>query len=182
MSFAKSILTTFGIFLLVWGMVLVNTNKYQNVHNADAVSALGTSRSNVITLIGVRQEITLGGNGSESSALWEKFYGASDLHLSVDQEVSKRVFAYYEFKNPDLSMADLVIGYAAAAKEFDGYSISPSISTSGYEQIFESDESWDTTPGWNAIKEDREVHSVLEEYVMGVGRDVASTKAYVRYK
>ncbi len=182
MSFTKSILTTIAIFTLVWGVVFLNTNQYQDSASSTAMASAKTPVHGTIKLVGLQRKVRLEENGNEVDVLWEEFYQANDLHMAVEQEASRRAYAYYEFNSADLSSASLVIGYNVEGIEIPGYSITPTISTKNYKQIYESNESWDTTPGWNQINPDRPAHSVLEEFVMGAGGEVVNTKVYILYK
>jgi hypothetical protein len=182
MSFTKSLLTTLGIFIVVWGAVFLNTSKYPDASASHAVASPKISKPDSIKLVGLQKAISLGDNGDQLKVLWDKFYEANSLHMAVDQEASRRAFAYYEFNNADLNDANVTIGYNTEGKDVFGYSSPPAISIKAYEQIYESNELRDTTLGWNEINEDREAHSVLEEYLIGTGGEIVNTKVYILYK
>ncbi|MGI9317912.1 MAG: hypothetical protein ACR2QW_11305, partial [bacterium] len=147
----------------------------------DAIASSVTPMPDTIKLVGIQKEVNLEGS-EEINAFWEKFHAAADLHMAIDQEASKRAFAYYEFKSADMRSADLFIGYNSLELESGDYSTSRSISMNGYKSIYSSTNSWDTTPGWDLIDDRREPHSVIEEYQMGGGGEVVSTKVHVLYK
>lgn len=186
MSLSKSIVSTFAIFTLVWGTVFVNTSKYRGSDSTDTAiddrAAINALIPDVIGLTGIRTDISLGDDTEEINAVWEKFYGSIGLHMSVAPEVSRSVYAHYRFTNQNLARAELVIGYNTMGKEIDGYSVFPPVSTMNYEQTFESFESWNTTPGWNAIDAGRVPHAVMEVYMMDGGGEVGATRVYVLYK
>lgn len=181
MSFTKSILTTMGIFVVVWGAVVLNANKYPD-SRVSGVAASVPPKSDSIRLVGLQEEISLGESGDQVKELWDKFYEANGLHMAVDHETSRLAFAYYEFSEANLSDAIVTIGYNIAGKEPTGYSSAPVISLINYEKIYQNNESWDTTPAWNKIDVGRDPHSVLEEYLMGAGGEVVNTNVYVLYK
>ncbi len=182
MSLIKSLLMTFGIFIIVWGAIFLNTNKHLNSGSSDAVTTPKIAISDPIELVGPGKKIRLGDDGEQVKMLWDQFYEARNLHMAVGQEASRRVFAYYEFTDSDLGAAMVTIGYNTEGMEIPGYTSLPTISVSTFEQIYENSESWDTTPGWKEVDEDREAHSLLEEYLMGAGGEVINAKVYVLYK
>lgn len=189
MSLTRSLLATVAIFTLVWGAVFLNTSQYRSpdsLSNAELSTQIGmgglAEESGFVQLVGISKDINLDQGMDEVNTLWQQFDDFTDLHMAIGTEASKTVYGYYRFKGSDLGSAQLVIGYNNRGEEIDEHSIIATVSSANYEKIFESQQSWDTTPAWSAIDTDRAVDSLLEEYTMGGGGEIVSTKVYVLYQ
>lgn len=180
MSFLNSVLTTLGIVFVVWGAVFLTTSQYSESSNATPSPV--TDVPEMIRLVGLQKDVNLKGNLDEVEAVWKSFYESSDLHISIEQNSSKRVYAYYEFSDKGVSRAKLFIGYHSKGNAVEGFSLSPRISASGYELISENNDSWDTTSGWDEINPNREASSILEEYVLGRAGERVASKVYILYQ
>ena len=139
----------------MWGAVFLNTDKYADSLSSGEFALSKAVESDSIEIVGIKKEIGFGDDGDQIKALWETFYEENELHMVVEQEASRRVFAYYEFTNADLSSANVIIGYNTKGEEIPGYSDPFSISIKAYDKIYQSNESWDTTAAWNKIDENR---------------------------
>ena len=180
MSLGKSLLTTLAIFAVVWSLVYLNTYSYRQA--TAAVPQETSVAPEVILLTGIQESVRVDRGMDEVYSLWQRFYDQADLHLAMDAASSKRVYGFYRFDDAGFDRAQLFIGYNTAGRRVDGFDASSAITLGDYRQIHESSESWDTTPAWKTIDFGKSVHSVLEEYEMDAGGEVAVTRVYVLYQ
>ena len=182
MPLSKSLLATAAIFALVWLAVFLNTRGHRLGEQAPDHSNLPSDQLTVIELVGVNAMVDLGENRDSVNSLWAQFHDLTDLHLAVDAQMSQRIYGLYRFQSPDLTSAELFIGYNTGGRHLDQFSAITRFSLADYQAIYESFDSANTLEAWDLMDNNQPVHALLEEYELDDSDTVIATRVYVDYQ
>lgn len=190
MPLSKSLATTALIFLAVWGALIWKSAPLANNQTSlsepstattPAINKKTASPLTAITLVGLKKKVALS-NTDEISQHWQDFYNFNELHSSVSNTISSKVYGYYRPLDDNFNSVELTVGYNSKNQSITGFEVLETFDTQHFETLMENSKSWDTTPAWNAIDTNRMVTAVLEEYVIAASGDVTTTNVYVHYK